>query len=111
MHSYETLAIIALALSATPALSAPVLYALRISTHRAALYDEYYRPSRDNQQRVSDTKLTPFHFQDLVPVSNNGGGPNTQGIGLVRHEQRAPGLEEREELESREPQPIKAGTV
>ena len=33
MHSYETLAVIVLALSAaTPAFSAPVLYALRISS-------------------------------------------------------------------------------
>ena len=88
-----------------------MLFAFRLP-ELSALSDECYHPCRDNQQQVSDTKLTPstFHFQDLVPISNYGGS-NTQGIGPVRHEQRAPGLEEREELESREPQPIKAGTV
>ena len=50
MPSYETLAVIVLALSATPAFSAPVVYVLRISSPKAALSDECYHPPRDNQQ-------------------------------------------------------------
>jgi hypothetical protein len=51
MHSYLTLAVLALAVStASPALSAPVLYARFFSTLRAALADEGYPPSRESQE-------------------------------------------------------------
>ena len=143
MPSYETLAVIVLALSATPAFSAPVVYVLRISSPRAALSDECYHRPRDNQQQAraaieeepasGGSGLLPgvlksagigaglsvlgdaekhffgnhtrrdtpsaFHFQDLIPVSNNGDW-NTAPIAhsSARLEQRAPGLEERESL-------------
>ena len=52
MLSYKTLVVVVLALSTTPAFSAPVSYALRISTPRATLSDECYHPPRNNQQQA-----------------------------------------------------------
>jgi hypothetical protein len=50
MHSYQTLAVLALAVStASPALSAPILYASYFSTLRTDLADEGY-PPRESQE-------------------------------------------------------------
>ena len=61
MHSYETLAVLVLALStASPAFSAPVRYAPHFSTPRAALSDKCYHPSREGQQQArADIDVDP----------------------------------------------------
>ena len=52
MLSYETLAVIVLALSATPAFSVPVLYALRISSPGLSFLTSVITLRRDNQQQA-----------------------------------------------------------
>ena len=53
MHSYKTLAVLALAVStASPAFAAPVVYAPYFSTLGTALADERYHRSRDGQQQA-----------------------------------------------------------
>jgi hypothetical protein len=75
MHSYETLAVIVLALStATPAFSAPVRYAPRISTPWTALSDKCYHPSRENQQQVRASLGSGVSSSFLKDLLKAGGG-------------------------------------